>query len=130
MGPRPLITLPFPPSGNRYWRIWRGRAVASPEAVAYKETVRLLCLTRGMKLIEGDVHVHLWLYRRARRGDLDNSLKVLLDALQGVAYQNDSAIREIHAVQFEDAADPRVRVIVEPWRLDATTAKRLGVSVA
>lgn len=83
-----------------------------------------------MKLIEGDVHVHLWLYRRARRGDLDNSLKVLLDALQSVAYKNDSAIREIHAVQFEDAADPRVRVIVEPWRLDATTAKRLGVPVA
>lgn len=33
------LTLPEPPSTNRYWRVWRNRAVKSSEATAYIATV-------------------------------------------------------------------------------------------
>ena len=53
-------------------------------------------------------------YRARRAGDLDNSLKVLLDALNGIAFEDDSQVVEIHARREEDPANPRVEVQIEP----------------
>jgi len=44
---------------------------------------------------------------------LDNTLKVLLDALNGCAWVDDSQVVELHALRLEDPADPRVEVRVE-----------------
>ncbi|WP_262393706.1 RusA family crossover junction endodeoxyribonuclease [Neisseria gonorrhoeae] len=37
----------LPVSANRYWRIWRNRAVRSAEAAAYRETVRRIAQGRA-----------------------------------------------------------------------------------
>lgn len=110
------LTLPYPPTANLYWRVYRGRPVKSNEARAYQQGVRFRAAAARAKPIAGDVYLRAVLYRPARRGDLDNTLKVLLDALQGYAYANDNQIVELHAVRLEDPADPRVEVTVEPWR--------------
>lgn len=107
------LTLPYPPLANRYWRVWRGRAVKSPAARDYQSSVRL---ANRRKPIEGPVSVSVSVYRPWRRGDLDGALKVLLDALQGVAYADDSQVVRLHAERFEDKANPRVEVVVEPVR--------------
>lgn len=107
------LTLPYPPSSNRYWRVWRGRAVKSNEARDYQRAVKLRGLAgkRADPLV-GPVAIHVDVYRPARRGDLDNSLKVTLDAIQGVAYLNDEQIVYLSASRNEDAANPRVEVLV------------------
>jgi hypothetical protein len=46
---------------------------------------------------------------------LDKRLGVLLDSLQGVAYENDSQIVELHATRSDaDPKHPRVVVTLRP----------------
>lgn len=97
------LILPYPVSANRYWRIWRNRAVRSAEAAAYKETVRRIAQEAGAMPSEGFVAVRL-IPKANKDGsanktviDLDNALKVALDALQGIAYHNDRQVRRIAA---------------------------------
>jgi crossover junction endodeoxyribonuclease RusA len=115
---RPLsFTLPIPPSTNRYWRTMvskKGVAVTfvSEEAKTYKRQVAKLA---GIStLFRSEIAVTLRVFRPQRSGDLDNKLKVLFDALQGVVYGDDKQIVEIHAFRFEDKNNPRVEVEVLP----------------
>lgn len=106
-----MVTLPFPPTANLYWRVWRGRAVTSSEARAYKQTAALAAKAQGMRpIIDGDVSVMVRVFRPTRRGDLDNRLKVLLDALRGIAYRDDAQVAGIDATQAQDSENPRVEV--------------------
>lgn len=106
--------FPLPPSSNRYWRHYRGRTIISPEAEQYRSTLKMLAKADGAAQLSGPVAVTVNVYRERRSGDLDNRLKVLLDACQGVFYQNDSQIRELHAYLDDDKARPRVEVEVKP----------------
>lgn len=108
--------FPLPPSANRYWRHYRGRMVASAEATAYKTTVAMLARCAGARRLTGPVCVTVAVYRERQRGDLDNYLKVLLDGLQGVFYDNDAQIRELHATLHDDRHDPRCEVSIASLR--------------
>lgn len=107
------ITLPYPPSANVYWRHNRGRIHRSQEAEEYIKQVGLLCMVEHLQPLETHVYLSMDFYRPARRGDLDNLLKVTIDALRGYAYVDDSQITELHAMRYEDKADPRVVVFVK-----------------
>lgn len=108
------LVLPYPPSTNRYWKVWRGRAVISAEAKAYKQGVRLRALTEGLKKpLSGPVVLSLTIYRPRKAGDLSNRIKVLEDALNGIAFEDDSQVVEIHARREDDKDNPRVVVRVE-----------------
>ena len=99
------LNLPYPVSANRYWRIWRNKAVRSAEATAYKSVVRRIAQEAGVMPSEGSVAVWLRLIPKAYKDgsankmviDLDNALKVTLDSLQGIAYENDKQVRRIAA---------------------------------
>ena len=106
------ITLPYPPSANRYYRNFRGRMVRSQEAEAYRIGVGWQCNLAGIVPLHGDLRVSLDFYRPAKRGDLDNLLKVVFDSLNGYAYGDDQQIVEIHAMRHDDKADPRVEVVI------------------
>lgn len=103
-----ILTVPYPPSANRYWRMARNRLYPSAEAKAYKEEVRLTNLR--CKPLEGKVKLTAKVYRPRKAGDLMNREKVLCDALQGVAYLDDNQIWEAHFFMFDDKANPRVEV--------------------
>ncbi len=105
-----LLTLPVPPSANRYWRSAQGRVYVSQEAQDYKRLVRLLA--SEVEPFEGDVAVSINIYRARKSGDTDNFLKVTFDALKGIVYADDSAVVEIHAFRKDDKANPRVEVSV------------------
>jgi crossover junction endodeoxyribonuclease RusA len=108
------IVLPFPPSSNRYWRSFRGRVVKSKEARDYQQAVSCLANVGASNgpptLLTGAVGLELNFYRPQRRGDLDNRIKVLVDALQGIVYINDSQVSELHAFLHDDKKSPRVEV--------------------
>lgn len=121
------LTLPYPISANRYWqtRVIRKAGTAqhmamtyvSAEAKAFKERVGWLAKQAGVRApIAGRVAIAYTLHphcpqdahRRARRDpvgwedtvqciDLDNAQKVLLDALKGVAIEDDKWVRKISA---------------------------------
>lgn len=104
--------LPYPPSANRYWRNFRGRTVKSEEARQYQQLAWLLAKQAMSTPLAGPVAIELCIYRPQRRGDLDNRIKVCLDALQGCAYHNDSQVTELHAYLFDDKTRPRVKITV------------------
>lgn len=104
------MMLPYPISTNVYWRTFRGRMVRSSAATAYKDEVEWIARSNKLKLFTVPVMVMLVLHpvRPAdakkrekkdrlwglgvRRIDIDNAQKVALDALQGIAYENDRQI--------------------------------------
>ena len=104
--------LPLPPSANRYFRIWRNRAVLSDEARAYKQMVQAWSQGAQVQPMIGPVCVSVTIYRARRAGDLDNRLKVLFDAMQHIFYENDAQVREIHATLADDKRNPRAEVEV------------------
>jgi len=107
------VTLSYPPSGNRYWRHVGTRVVLSAEARAYKADVACIMMEAWIEPTTLPVRLEVHVYRPRRAGDLDNTLKVLCDALNGYAWVDDKQIVEIHAYRHDDKDDPRVEVRVE-----------------
>lgn len=107
------LKLPYPISTNRYWRTYRGRdgypvTVPSDEARQYKAQVGWIAKAAGLRSpIPGHLEVRVVLHplrpkkiridRDVRSIDLDNALKVAIDALNEIAYGDDSQIRRIVA---------------------------------
>ena len=110
-----MYRFSLPPSANRYWRIYNGRVVVSEAANEYKHLVKMLarCSSPPVTILTGPVRVQVAVYRARKSGDLDNFLKILLDALQGVFYVNDSQVVEINASLHDDRHEPRVEVAVQ-----------------
>ena len=75
--------LPFPPSVNTYWRsIGRGRVILSEKGREYRKACLLWLSRQGVPRIDGRLAVTLSVFPPdARRRDLDNLPKGLLDAL-------------------------------------------------
>lgn len=114
------ITLPYPPSSNRYWRVNRhtGRPYRSAEATAYIEAVGWACVAQGCtEPTQETVALHLqFAHAAGRRIDLSNGIKVLEDALQGYAYADDKQVVHLEAelVLLPRKAEPYVIVTVTP----------------
>ena len=112
------LTLPYPPSANRYWRTAvvgrRAMVHLSSEAKAYREDVAWRARLAGVAPIAGRVALTVRLFphrpqdwqRRQRKDpegwddtvqclDLGNCEKVLSDALNGVAWVDDKQHRRI-----------------------------------
>lgn len=107
------LTLPIPPSANQIWRNYRGRVVLSDEALTFRQEVNAICHPKDLTPLDGMVRVTVKVYRPRSAGDLDNSLKALLDALKGKAFYDDAQVYEIHAFKYIDKKNPRVEVTVE-----------------
>ncbi|RKG99221.1 RusA family crossover junction endodeoxyribonuclease [Corallococcus carmarthensis] len=111
------LVLPYPPSANTYWKPSRGRGlVPSGEALAYKASVARLVAATGARPLAGPVRLFLTAYRPRRVGDLDNTLKVLGDALNGLAWLDDEQVVAIHAERADDAMAPRVELVATAAR--------------
>lgn len=122
-----VLTLPVPPSSNRYWRTtarysrarkrWRAITYKSAEAKEYQKSAQNLALAAGMRPIPGPTEVTLivvW-YREKRIGDLTNRIKVVEDALQGAAYDDDKQVSEAHEYRFDtERHNPRLEICVLP----------------
>lgn len=108
------LTLPWPPSVNAYWRVFRNRILLSREARDFKEKAANVAKRAALSPHAGPVVVTVWAFRPRRVGDLDNTLKATLDSLRGVAFGDDSQVVELHAYRADDKENPRVEIQVEP----------------
>jgi crossover junction endodeoxyribonuclease RusA len=118
MTARIRLTLPSPPSANRYWTVAPGRGlVVTSEAQAYKREVAAVVAALGVLPLVGDViwGPGIW-YRPRRAGDAGaNRLKVLEDALNGLAYLDDDqiAMYELWRRSDDDPRHPRVELLLQ-----------------
>jgi crossover junction endodeoxyribonuclease RusA len=69
----------------------------------------------GGDLMEGPVRVYLTFVEgpRQRPQDIDNLVKLVLDALNGVAWEDDQQVMAVHAELFRGRPEPMTRIIVE-----------------
>lgn len=113
-----FYTLPMPPSANVYWRnvVIRGvaRTLVSEDAKNYKKEIGELAHRLGMRPAKGNVVITLQVYRNQASGDLDNRIKVTLDALRGIAFEDDDQVTEIHAYRHDDKGNGRIVISVIP----------------
>lgn len=108
------LTIPYPPSTNALYATVRGRRVKTKAARVYHEQAASIARRLGATRFTGPVSVRLDVFRPAKRGDLDNTLKSLLDSMTGIVWDDDSQVAEIHARRHEDKVNPRVEVEVNP----------------
>ena len=114
------IDLNYPPSANRYWRCFRNRMVLSKDAEEFKKHVQdtvkgmELHLTHDPVLVIISLSPKLTVKGEASKTciDLDNALKVILDSLQGIAYQNDKQIKKIIAEYGQAKVNGGIKVQV------------------
>jgi len=70
---KPDLTLPYPPSSNRYWRLAGSRLYVSAEALAYRKQVNAIVSLLPIDCQRsGDIGIRLHFYRPRCCGDLDN----------------------------------------------------------
>jgi Holliday junction resolvase RusA-like endonuclease len=133
--PKITFTVPGNPQGKARPRFCRGHAVTPQKTRDYEALAAVLYrrASRGVSFTDGEA-IRLCVYayypfpanakaaekEKMQRGellplkkpDLDNVVKIILDALNGVAYRDDTQVAEIHAAKHY-SADPRVIVTVE-----------------
>lgn len=139
-----VVTLPYPVSANRVWRTriatTRGKrhfaqTYLSEEAKAFKEQVGWRLKAAGVRSpIPGRVSVSFVLYpprpadwqaRQRKFGDdwdnsvacidLDNAVKLTLDAMKNIAFDDDSWVWKMTQERAEPDADgARLVVTIEP----------------
>ncbi len=108
------LTLPFPPSANRYWRHVGKKVLLSAEARWYRECCEFGCAAqwKGGPLV-GKVRIVADLFFPDLRGDLDNRVKQLLDGMQTTVLSNDSQVWDLRLIRHTDKENPRVEVTIE-----------------
>lgn len=134
------LVLPYPVSANRYWRSFlpkghqRPIVTRSPEAKSYIHECQVLAIRAGIRQpLQGRVWLSVRLYpnlpqdwkKRAAKDpdhwddtvqcmDLGNCEKVLCDALNGIAWNDDKQIRRMMLERM--IPDERgARLVVEFW---------------
>ena len=113
-----ILTLPYPPSANHYWRHQNGRHHISAEGVAYRKVVWAICRQRRVKTLSGALAVLVYAHPPdKRRRDLDNLFKSLLDALTHAgAWVDDSQIDDLRIVRRNSVKGGEIIVYAEAIR--------------
>ena len=111
-----MSEIPWPPSVNTYWRIWKGRILVSKKGREYRRTVAKLSLCYGFRHYGKD-RLRVTIYAHPpdkRRRDMDNLFKAPLDALQAaVVYVDDSQIDDLRIVRCDVAKPGCLKVKIE-----------------
>lgn len=106
-----------PPSKSNSYRIvtikGHGSLAKTPALREYEKKFYLQCGAYRDMNIDGFFRLEVDVYFHSNQPDLDNSLKCLLDCLQGCkAIKNDRLCTEIHARKFIDKNNPRIEFTI------------------
>ncbi len=109
---------PIPAARPRYSG---GRVYQPARNREYREKVSW-CAKVAMKSaapLAGALSAVVKLYRRYRPtsqsfGDVDNHLKAIFDALQGIVFTNDAQIVSCHVEKHTDGENPRAEIEIAP----------------
>lgn len=108
------LTMPWPPSFNKYWRTFQGRMIISAEGRSYRKAVAdQVLIQRGAKHYAGKLRVQIEAFRPDnRRRDLDNLLKAVLDGCTHAGvWEDDSNIVDLR-IYWADTVGGMLKVKV------------------
>lgn len=127
-----IFTVPGIPQPWRRVRSKRAQYFTDSKTVDYKNKIALYARQAGVELLEGPVRIIMICYWPSRkpdrknnprdiewmdkRPDIDNIIKVYLDALQGIAFADDGQIVNVEARKFRarQGDKPRVQISIHP----------------
>jgi crossover junction endodeoxyribonuclease RusA len=104
------FTLPYPPSVNHYLGHSRYGIYRTAEARNYRDVVWWVLHDMRIKPLEKPLIVTIQAYRPRKTGDIDGILKVSLDAMNKLAYEDDKQIVVLHVYRRDDKHNPRLEV--------------------
>lgn len=121
------VSLPIPPSVNRYLVPVKGRNAEgkeyirhaqTKEAKQYKQVAGLIARSQQAPYIpEGEIYAKIMLYRPSRRGDPPNYLKIVIDAMKGILWTDDKQVT-VGAwdgrISLIDPDHPRLEILYGP----------------
>lgn len=144
------LTIPGKPRGKGRPRTSRGVIYTPPKTREYEQFIQQMYMLQAKgQRVDGPFSVSVRAYypipksaskaKRARmlsgetrpvvKPDLDNVVKIVTDALNGLAYLDDNRMVEVQAEKFY-SDDPRVEVQISEWRGDfMITCKECGAKV-
>ena len=107
------IELPFPPSGNHFWKHSGSSHYITAKGEKYLRQIQWIIASKGMryklsKRLEVEV---IFFPPNKRRFDLDNMIKVLNDCLtKSGVWEDDSLIDMLHLIRGPKIVGGKVRV--------------------
>jgi crossover junction endodeoxyribonuclease RusA len=120
------FTIPGAPHGKERPRLGKDGHVYTPKTTrTYEHAVKMHALVathraRWRPTPEAKFAVTMRVYfATERRADVDNVMKAVSDAMNGVVYPDDSLIAEMHMYKSLDRERPRVEVTVGVLEVEA-----------
>jgi crossover junction endodeoxyribonuclease RusA len=111
MTPAATFTVPGNPVPWERSRSRGGQHFTAPRSKAFKTLVQAYAREARVPRAVGPVMLSVTFYRKTRqRCDLDNLVKAIQDALNGIAYGDDAQIVSLVAVKAVSPDDPRTEV--------------------
>lgn len=108
-----LLTKPVPI--NQKYFVVRGRMLLSTKYRDAKEAMmwEIKSAMGNFSPLTGSVELNIMFYHGdKRKHDIDNCLKILLDAMSGIIYEDDSQIDAMHIYKEVDKKNPRTIIQV------------------
>lgn len=119
------LTIPGPPVGKGRPRMTRrGHAFTPEKTRSGEDIVKRLARGAGFQPLAGRLAVRVHFYCDTVRGDVDNFVKLVTDALNGIAYEDDSQIDVITARREFDWERPRTELEIESISADVPKKPR------
>jgi crossover junction endodeoxyribonuclease RusA len=125
-----IITLPWPPSVNHYWRNFRGRTVISTKGRQYRTAVaEQVLVQRGAQHYTAPLKVEIEAWRPDRRKrDLDNLLKAVLDSLAHAGvFEDDSQIVDLR-IYWSEHIGGMLKVKIERMGCQSVQSAEVGTA--
>ena len=108
------LIIPGPVVPKERPRVVNGHAYTPSRTRVYEKAVRILAGAQWREPLAGPVEVEVCVWMPDyRRRDLDNCVKAITDALNGIAYADDSQIVRLVATKGVDREYPRAFVKVQ-----------------
>lgn len=112
----------LPPSVNHAYyhvRMRSGRIikVKTKEAKVFVEKVKTVAKELNLVMIPKTVKIGMQVYYFVadnRKHDIDNLNKVMIDALQGIVFEDDNQIYLLHCRKYKEDNKHGVEIILEP----------------
>lgn len=107
--------VPGNPVPKQSFRYSHTGGYTSPNVVAWQSLIGYYAGVNSVPLLKGNVKVNLlFLLKDHRRRDLDNLSKAALDSLNGIAWDDDKQVTDLHIVKAFSATTPGVWIEIEP----------------
>jgi Holliday junction resolvase RusA-like endonuclease len=109
------LTFPNVPSSvNACYRSYGRRVIKSKRLLDYQaEIAEIFAGLDPIDKLEGELRLTVAFHLKGKRHiDLDNMFKALLDSLEGVCFEDDKMIVELHATKVNHCADPSTVIVL------------------